>query len=599
MPGPLLLLLAILLSFVIVFFVLPFLRFLIRQRTSPLRHLPGPPCTSLLIGNLGEMHDQENNNLIHTWEASYGPTFVYRGFLAAPRLMTMDPLALAHILGHAYEYPKPEFVRDSLAGMAAGHDGLLTVEGDQHRRQRRILGPAFSKLHLASLTPVFWDKATQLRDIWLEQADAQKIAPSRVDVLSWLGRATLDVIGEAGFGYRFDALSSTSAHNELATAFGIIFSTARKLRMITILQAWFPILRRFRRNGATMVQAHATMDRIGMQLIDQKRSEILAEAAQKGVDTSRAGRDLLSLLIRSNLSTPVPVPSSPSNRAALSSLTPHNAQHPGPARPRIQMSTREVLCQISTFIAAGHETTASALTWCLYALARAPHVQTKLRAALHAIPVPPRVRTKPSQAQAGDSEGHSEGDQNQEEDLATGVQACTYLDWVVRETLRLHSPVTSTMRVCARPGGDEIPVSVPVAVRRSGFALGAGHDAAAEDENAYGAPEESRWSVRVAEGDILTIPIQAVNRCVRLWGEDAGDFRPERWADPPPEARSIPGLLSGTLTFLNGNGSVAEGNRACIGWRFALIEIKIFLYTLVKDLEFWIDDDMVIEKRIK
>lgn len=53
--------------------------------------------------------------------------------------MTTDPVAIAHILGNAYEYPKPDFVRDSLASMALGHDGLLTVEGDAHRRQVCII----------------------------------------------------------------------------------------------------------------------------------------------------------------------------------------------------------------------------------------------------------------------------------------------------------------------------------------------------------------------------------------------------------------------------------------------------------------------------
>lgn len=82
-----------------------------------------------------------------------------------------------------------------------------------------------------------------------------------VDVLAWLGRATLDVIGEAGsyvlwdayfyssdshasigFGYQFNALSSQNS--ELADAFGIIFSTARKFRVLSVLQLWFPLLRR-------------------------------------------------------------------------------------------------------------------------------------------------------------------------------------------------------------------------------------------------------------------------------------------------------------------------------------------------------------------
>lgn len=90
------------------------------------------------MGNLAEMHDQENNGLVARWEAAYGSTFVYRGFVGGCRLMTTDPLAIAHILGHAYEYPKPDFVRDSLATMAAGHEGLIVVEGEQHRKQVRL-----------------------------------------------------------------------------------------------------------------------------------------------------------------------------------------------------------------------------------------------------------------------------------------------------------------------------------------------------------------------------------------------------------------------------------------------------------------------------
>jgi hypothetical protein len=67
-----------------------------------------------------------------------------------------------------------------------------------------------------------------------------------LDVLSWLTRATLDVIGLAGFGYSFDALEPKAGEsNELADAFSVIFSAARKFRIITVLQVWFPFLRRF------------------------------------------------------------------------------------------------------------------------------------------------------------------------------------------------------------------------------------------------------------------------------------------------------------------------------------------------------------------
>ena len=74
--------------------------------------------------------------------------------------------------------------------------------------------PAFSAAHIRTLTPVFYDKATevriyvsflcyihpvQLRDIWLAILDATDpssgpVESKRIDVLAWLGRAMLDVI---------------------------------------------------------------------------------------------------------------------------------------------------------------------------------------------------------------------------------------------------------------------------------------------------------------------------------------------------------------------------------------------------------------------
>src|SRR5262249_44512581 len=116
-----------------------FFLLLLRQHLSPLRSLRRPPTPSFFMGNLGQLHDQENNNLIARWEATYGSTFVYRGFIGGCRLLTTDTDAIAYILGHAYDFPKPTFVRDSLAQMAAGHEGLITVEGDAHKRQVRTL----------------------------------------------------------------------------------------------------------------------------------------------------------------------------------------------------------------------------------------------------------------------------------------------------------------------------------------------------------------------------------------------------------------------------------------------------------------------------
>jgi cytochrome P450 len=143
------------------------------------------------------------------------------------------------------------------------------------------------------------------------------------------------------------------------------------------------------------------------------------------------------------------------------------------------------MCQIATFIAAGHETTSSALTWCLFALSQSPSTQRKLRAALHTLPPPPSISSE-----------------EQLQPLTDAISRLPYLDWVVRESLRLHAPVTSTMRVCMREV-DTIPVSDPFVDRKGTL----------------------RREIAINKGDIVTVPIQAVNKCKTLWGADAHIFR--------------------------------------------------------------------------
>lgn len=109
-----------------------------RQHFSPLQRLRGPPSPSFLFGNIREMYNQENTGLLYDWDAIYGSTYAYKGFFGGSRLLTTDLTALTYILSHSDTYQKPDFVRDNLAAMGAGDEGLLTTEGDVHRRQVRF-----------------------------------------------------------------------------------------------------------------------------------------------------------------------------------------------------------------------------------------------------------------------------------------------------------------------------------------------------------------------------------------------------------------------------------------------------------------------------
>lgn len=168
------------------------------------------------------------------------------------------------------------------------------------------------------------------------------------------------------------------------------------------------------------------------------------------------------------------------------------------------MNVEEVLCQISTFLAAGHETTSSALTWCLYALARDHQVQARLREELRRVELESSLQS-----------GTTCDSNNRESDLTDRISRCEYLEWVVRESLRVHAPVTNTMRVCMREE-DDIPVETSSTSSSSGNSDLGGY------VDVHGT---RRWSIPVRKWDIISIPIQAINKSEALWGKDAKVFR--------------------------------------------------------------------------
>jgi len=144
---------------------------------------------------------------------------------------------------------------------------------------------------------------------------------------------------------------------------------------------------------------------------------------------------------------------------------------------------------------------------------------------------------------------------------------------VTREVLRLESPVTVTIRHAARD--DLIPLSMPV-------------PSALE-------PGKMLSHVRVHKGQVVFIPITAVNKSKRVFGDNAEEFRPERWIESEDgsgkKIEGNVGVTSSILTFL-------AGPRSCIGYKFALLEFKAILSVLIDEFEFDLrDTETVVERR--
>ena len=94
-------------------------------------------------------------------------------------------------------------------------DGLLATVGEQHRKQRRLLNPVFSIAHMRHMIPIFYNITHKLQDaISMRVKDGQ----SEIDMLDWMGRTALELVGQAGLGWSFDPLVEDTVGNNLGTA---------------------------------------------------------------------------------------------------------------------------------------------------------------------------------------------------------------------------------------------------------------------------------------------------------------------------------------------------------------------------------------------
>lgn len=126
------------------------------------------------------------------------------------RILTTDPVAIAHIMNHTLDYEKPWQSRRVITRLIG--EGMLAAEGQVHKRMRRVGTPAFSIQNMRALVPVVTRKALELTAKWkgmIESDGTDNDAPkseknlksARIDVCLWISRATFDVIGLAGVFY--------------------------------------------------------------------------------------------------------------------------------------------------------------------------------------------------------------------------------------------------------------------------------------------------------------------------------------------------------------------------------------------------------------
>ena len=329
---------------------------------------------ALLAGSLPGMRRDAANEFLHEWRQQGDIASLNLGPRGIGRVATLlvRPEHVEHVLvrnARNYQLSASYAVLEGFLG-----DGLLTSQGDRWRRHRRLVQPAFAPTALTLAAPHFVGAATDAVTRLATGADQS------VDLAAEMGRLTLDGVGRALFGA------------DLVDEAPVIGRALRTVQDFTLHAAYFPAGAAVQTRLKDLPTPGAVRYRAAVRDLDRVIGRLVARHRPEPV-----GGDLLSMVSA--------------------------AAEPGEA------GHREVRDQIMTFLLAGHETTASALTWTFALLSRHADVRRGVVAELDEV-----LSGRPV--------------------TQADVASLPLLGAVIQESLRLFPPAWTIERQAAR--ADEI-----------------------------------------------------------------------------------------------------------------------------------------------
>ncbi|KAF9257231.1 cytochrome P450 [Marasmius fiardii PR-910] len=367
------------------------------NRQSSIRILRGPSSSSLLLGLEHDLRVKKLVEILSEWSKEYGTAYRLAGCFGENILVVSDPRAIHRILSESLEnYPETPDVK-RIFQMLFGK-GVLWVTGEDHKRHRRVLSPAFSINHMRQFLPLFQGHVNHLSEKWNSALQGRS---QTIDIIPWFHKVTLDIIGESAFNYHFDALDNKP--NPLTQT---LYDLEKLGLALTPTMTALSAIPRYIPDSIAAWQAKRfpnPAEKIAKRYLDvsnEKAREVMKEA---GLDLSghadevpigtAAEKDILSILVRANREED----------------------------PRKRLSEEEILAQMSTLIQAGHHTTGYTLSWILYEIAAHPEDQAKVYDEIR------RVR----ESNPGDF-------------TSSDYDSMSHLTLVLKEALRLH-PVLCTL----------------------------------------------------------------------------------------------------------------------------------------------------------
>ncbi|KAM5543175.1 hypothetical protein V8D89_003049 [Ganoderma adspersum] len=209
--------------------------------------------------------------------------------------------------------------------------------------------------------------------------------------------------------------------------------------------------------------------------------------------------------------------------------------------PKTRLEDDEIIAEMFTLTLAGHETTSNTLTFLFYELSKNQEYQTRMREEIRSVRAQITARG---------------GNEFTIEDL----DSLTLTMNAIKETLRMHPIVVGVPRMAEKD--DVIPLSQSITSTTG----------------------EVITEIPVRAGQVVHVSFAGYQRYARpqlpeVWGEDAHTWNPDRFLRIETGKQTNVGVFANLLAF-------AAGVRACIGWKFSIIEMQAFLAELLENFQF-------------
>ncbi|KAI8093084.1 cytochrome P-450 cyp509A1 [Halteromyces radiatus] len=416
----------------------------------------------------------------------------------------VTPEAAKTVFNATRTFPKliDESVSETLINKILDSPNVMNLNVPRWKDHRSVVNPAFNRALPIQLFGETTQKLFRLLDIDTEQCGTH--TPFKVDVADVIFRWSLDVMGLASFGFNFEGLSKKE--NPWAKVYKQ-FDKDVKVSFFSL----YPILdQQLRWLFRTRQAAHENLERYrGMvsNVVQEKRPEGIENDSDDD-HKNDVEKDLLTLMIESELR----------GEGAV-------------------LSNQELVNNLCIFFAAGLDTTANALSFALFYLAKNPDIQEKARQEVIRVLCP-------------------DGKEPTEDVLPTAQQTkeLQYILQVVKETLRFNGSVAWLV--------------TPRVVAQDDTVLMGQH---------------------IPKGTSVSVNIYDLHHNPNVW-KDPEVFNPDRFA-PGGEADNHPNGTAAWIPF-------GFGSRKCIGYRFSMGEQVVLLSMLLRKYIVTLPSDTIHKEHI-